>query len=314
MAVRLEFVEWVLSYQCLIPNIVFSDESRFEKMPDNTWRRIKRGAWNETCFVKKEKYYPGIMIWAAIGVGYRSGVVKCSKREDSDDYKRIIEESNMIEQCNQLYGAYNWTFMQDGAPCHNSNGTLEWMRPRMMIIPGWPPNSPDLNPIEMVWGILKRKLKKHKWQAEEEVFEVIEGMWRNIDSNVLNSLVKDFVHRCELVVKLGGASCSQYLSSGRKTVKKEDVVDTTNIRRWTDEEDRLLLKLVNGLGHKWAVIGMHIDRSSVEVKNRCRNLIQRQTNDRLRQLLLRPPIPTPMVTERQPLPVPVFSTITSPEG
>ena len=157
---RCEFCKWVLEHQNQIPNIVFSDESRFQKGPDNSWRRIKRGAWNETCFVQKEKFYNGIMLWGSIGLNFKSNLMMCSNKEDSEEYKKILLESEMIRKCDMKYGQFKWSFMQDGAPCHTSSTTLEWLKRRVVIVPGWPPNSPDLNPIEAIWAIIKKKKKK----------------------------------------------------------------------------------------------------------------------------------------------------------
>ena len=66
---RIEFCRWVLENQDKIPNLIFSDESRFAIGPDNTWRRIKRGVLNETCFAPQNKFNRGVMVWGAIGPG-----------------------------------------------------------------------------------------------------------------------------------------------------------------------------------------------------------------------------------------------------
>lgn len=51
------------------------------------------------------------------------------------------------------------TFMQDGAPCHSTKPVREWLQNCAVdYLQDWPANSPDLNPIENAWGLMKRKL------------------------------------------------------------------------------------------------------------------------------------------------------------
>ena len=46
--------------------------------------------------------------------------------------------------------------IQDGAPCHTANYTKEYLNNLGVTIRQNPPHSHDLNPIEMIWAILKR--------------------------------------------------------------------------------------------------------------------------------------------------------------
>ena len=85
---------------------MFSDESRFQKGLDYRWRRIKRGNWNETCFISKDKFTEGIMVWGAIGMNFRSDLVVCSNHEDSEEYKRILMNSQLIEKCDMKFGFF----------------------------------------------------------------------------------------------------------------------------------------------------------------------------------------------------------------
>ena len=51
--------------------------------------------------------------------------------------------------------------MQDGAPGYSAGETREELRSRGIVVIFWPPFSPNLNPIERVWHIMKNYLQDH---------------------------------------------------------------------------------------------------------------------------------------------------------
>src|ERR1051325_6217277 len=63
----------------------------------------------------------------------------------------------IIEDCESLL-PNNFIFQQDGAPAHSSRLAQEWIgqrSPEFVKKDEWPPNSPDLNPIDyQVWGAM----------------------------------------------------------------------------------------------------------------------------------------------------------------
>ena len=54
----------------------------------------------------------------------------------------------------------NFTFQQDGPPAHRSRKTIAFLTahvPDFFEPENWPPNSPDLNPIDyLIWGVLQQ--------------------------------------------------------------------------------------------------------------------------------------------------------------
>ena len=279
-ALRVSFCRWVLDHQHELGNFVFSDESRFQLGPDNQWRRIKRGHWNDTCFVTKTKFPNSCMVWGAIGVGLRSTLMMCSNSEDSTEYLQILGESGIFGQSDRIYGQGNWYFIQDGAPCHKSSRVTDWIdKQGVMVLPGWPPNSPDLNPIEMVWGIMKKRLR---WEAEtkkrEEMFTQLKQVWEALDEGTLNALVRSFVRRCQTVLNLDGESATAYLSSHRVP---RPVENPRPRREWSDADDRELRQLWESLGPRWKRIAVTLGREPIECKHRFQHLSQVDRNQQI---------------------------------
>ena len=158
---RFQFSQYAYSH-FVNEKIVFSDESRFSLGPDNRWVYIKRGNWTESAMSTSSKFPLSVMFWGAIGKGYKSKLIVCSNCVDSKEYFSILIKSGLFQTCDMKYGKYGWCFMQDGAPSHTSKETENFLKEICRVIPGWPPNSPDLNPIEMIWSIIRKKLKTMK--------------------------------------------------------------------------------------------------------------------------------------------------------
>jgi len=53
----------------------------------------------------------------------------------------------------------------------------------------WPPQSPDLNPIENLWGEVERKLKGRKFKKPDELFDAVNQEWTNLPTELLEKLV-----------------------------------------------------------------------------------------------------------------------------
>ena len=68
----------------------------------------------------------------------------------------------------------------------------------------WPPQSPDLNPIEQLWDHLDRQLRLKSSSNADQTFATLQKLWSEIPLNVLEVYVNSMHNRCMAVIKVKG--------------------------------------------------------------------------------------------------------------
>ena len=195
-------------------SIVFSDESRFILGDDKRWVWRRHGEENQTAYKSFEKFSKSLMIFGAIGVDFKSNLIFVEGTIDSKKYKQNIIDSAIIETLDEEKGRGNWIFMQDGACCHTSSDTLNWLKTKCRIITKWPANSPDLNPIENLWGCMKKAVSLIKPSSLDELHDVIQQVWDNFPMSSINNLVMSFLQRLQFTINQKGQSIQNHLRKG----------------------------------------------------------------------------------------------------
>ena len=61
----------------------------------------------------------------------------------------------------------------------------------------WPPYSPDLNPIENLWSIMKDKLKGKKFISMSSMKSKLIKLWENIDEDLVKRLCESIYNRID---------------------------------------------------------------------------------------------------------------------
>ncbi len=69
----------------------------------------------------------------------------------------------------------------------------------------WPSMSPDLNPIEHMWGILQQKVEKHHVSNIQQLRDVIMEEWKRMPATTCAALVNSMPRRIKAVLDNNGA-------------------------------------------------------------------------------------------------------------
>lgn len=101
-------------------------------------------------------------------------------------------------------------FMQDNAPAHASRIVQDYLRDQQITVMQWPPNSPDLNPIENIWKVLKervgKRLPKPKNKAELKV--AVKEEWKGIEPDIFANTAMSMPKRIRELLESKGGSTS----------------------------------------------------------------------------------------------------------
>ena len=158
---------------------MFSDESQFCISFGNQGPRVwmKRGeAQNPRCLKSSVKFPQSVMVWGAISSAGVGPLCFLRSRVNAAIYQEVLEHFLLL------------TNFDHGIPVLN-----------------WPANSPDLSPIENLWGIVKRKMQYARLNNAEELKATIRATWALITPEQCHRLI-DSMPRCiAAVIQAKGA-------------------------------------------------------------------------------------------------------------
>ena len=192
-------------------NTLWTDETKVELFG----RCVSHYVWRKsnTAFQKKNiiptvKYGGGsVMVWGCFAASGPGRLAVINGNMNSAVYQKILKE-NVRPSVRDLKLKRTWVLQQDNDPKHTSKSTSEWLKKNKMKTLEWPSQSPDLNPIEMLWHDLKKAVHARKPSNVAELQQFCIDEWTKIPPQRCNRLIASYRKRLIAVVAAKGGPTS----------------------------------------------------------------------------------------------------------
>ena len=155
-----------------------------------------------TIFAKKKDFYSRhnsgvgtVMIWATFSSKGKSKLAYISLCSTAEDYKAVL--SSYLKPSLRRIGGKKAAFMHDNEPIQKAGTTKTWFQSSEISVLDWCPYSPNLNPIENVWGTHARKVyaEENQFNSVMQLKAAIQKRWNEISNKYLNTLIDSMPKR-----------------------------------------------------------------------------------------------------------------------
>ncbi|MBW0491732.1 hypothetical protein O181_031447 [Austropuccinia psidii MF-1] len=138
------------------------------------------------------------MVWGAFIGSTKSPLVFLDGTQTAMTFIQQVYEPHLRPFYNFMFNAPYIrtrdciTMMEDGSPIHTAQILNEWRATNQINKFPWPAHSPDLNPIENVWKVMKTHVTKHHQpHTMDELCAATKSSW--------DDLSPAFLRNCSLV-------------------------------------------------------------------------------------------------------------------
>lgn len=221
----LKRLQWAVKYRHFTPEdwsrVYWSDECSIE-------RGI--GVKREWTFIRprdqpREKQCQGLpykgkqvkqMFWGAFCGGLRrTGLIPLygDSQSERGGINRFVIEELYRRILPILIVHEDGIFQHDNAPSHTAIIVREALDEMQIEVMDWPPISPDLNPIENLWTLLKQKIyelrpelihMRNNDETKELLVATAQEAWNRLDWTHLENLSATMPHRVEAIIESQG--------------------------------------------------------------------------------------------------------------
>ncbi len=188
--------------------VMFSDESRFTlKFADGRIRvwRLRGERFDCNNVMPMDRFGGGsIMVWGGIHYNGKTRLVIIRQTLNAQRYCDDVLRPIVLP----FFGQHNnFQFQQDNALPHTARATMNLFQAHNVNVMQWPSRSPDLNPIEHVWDILNRRIRRNNrtFNNLQELENALIREWNAIPQREIKKILNGMNKRCRSVIDARGA-------------------------------------------------------------------------------------------------------------
>lgn len=189
--------------------ILWSDESPFHLFVRHgkVWVRRRLGEEFVLCCMQPTVKFGGghINVWGCFSSQGVGSLYQINGIMTGAMYREILK-NHMAPVIRRL--GPNFIFQHDNDPKHTSKVVKNYLSNAKFIVLDWPSQSPDLNPIENIWGRIKQLLRRRSVGPSDlnEIFDYVKREWEALPKEYLLELIHSMPQRIEAVIKNKGGS------------------------------------------------------------------------------------------------------------
>jgi len=128
-------------------------------------------------------------------------------------YRDVLLKQAMLPDIRAISG--DFIFQQDNAPAPKARETVVLLQREVPAFTApnlWPPNSPDLNPVDYkVWGTMEDRDYRAKVRDVDDLKQRLVNMWDSLEQSVIGDAISQWRSRLRACVRAKGGHFEQSL-------------------------------------------------------------------------------------------------------
>ena len=147
--------------------------------------------------IAHDRYGGGsIIVWGGITVTKRTELHVCPGNVTGLYYRDNVIKPPVVPYASRQGNAI--ISEDDNARAHRARVVQDHLQFRRIMTLPWPAKSPDLSPIERLWDIPERRVRRrpHKPQDISELTDALKEEWRRIPQATIGRLIRNMRRRC----------------------------------------------------------------------------------------------------------------------